>query len=319
MPRILLVKTSSMGDIVHCLPVASDIRVHVAGAEIHWLAEEAFAEIPRLHPGIASVIPIAWRRWRRSLFSGATRIELRALRDTLASFRFDSVLDLQGLMKSALFGLLAGGTRMGLDWRSAWEPLATLSYHRHFSVPPAWHAVDRYRHLAAQAVGYTLAKPLEYGIDAPRTALDWLPAAPFALLLSATSREEKLWPEERWIAVGNALANHGLIPVLLWGSAAEEARARRIGEGIAQAVIAPRLSLLQAAATLGRARVVIGVDTGLLHLASALAVPTIGIYCGSRPEENGVRADTPHANLGGPRRAPAVAEVLDTARAIARP
>ena len=318
MPRLLIVKTSSMGDVVHCLPVVNDIRAHVPAVEIEWLAEEAFAEIPRMHPGVARVIPMAWRRWRRSLLDRRTRAEIRDLHRTLHDGAFDFVLDLQGLLKSALFGLMTTGTRLGLDRKSAWEPLASLTYHRRFSVPPTWHAVDRYRQLAAQAFDYTAGPGLDYGLSTPEPAPVWLPSSSFAVLLTATSRPEKLWPEADWARLGQAFHDTQMLSVLPSGSAEEELRARRIAEKIPGSLVAPRMNLTNAAAVLGRACVVVGVDTGLLHLASGLGTPAVGIYCGSSPAENGVRADTPHSNLGGPGLVPDLREVTQAVLAVAR-
>ena len=310
MPRILLVKTSSMGDVIHNLPIISDIRSRYPDAEIDWLVEESFADIPSLHPGVASVIPVAIRRWRKTLHRPQTWREMRALQARLASTAYDFILDTQGLLKSGLLARLARGIHFGLDWRSAREPLASWCYDKTFAVDPYAHAVVRYRALAARAFDLAPDLPLDYGVQIPNTRLNWLPNGRYAVLLHATSRKEKLWPEPDWIALGIGLQQQGIGSVLPWGSLTEYERAQRLAEKIPQAIIAPRLSLTEAALMLKQASVVVGVDTGLVHLATAVGTPTVGIYGGSDPARNGLYANTPMRNLGGPGSAPGSTEVI---------
>jgi heptosyltransferase-1 len=316
MSDILLVKTSSMGDIIHNLPVVSDILARMPDANIDWVAEESFADIPALHPGVRRVIPVAVRRWRRSLLRPDTWSQMRRFARTLRATRYDVVLDSQGLIKSALMTRLARGTRCGLAWDSAWEPLASLAYGRKFHVNPELHAVMRYRQLAAQALQYSLPARLDYGIRAPACDFPWVPDAPYAVLLHATSRAEKLWPETAWIELAARLHEHGIAIVLPWGSLAERERSVRLAAQMAQAVVAPPMRLGEAAALLAQAKLVVGVDTGLVHLASAVGAPVIGIYCGSDPARNGLVADTPFANLGNVGLSPTVPEVVATAMVL---
>lgn len=310
MPRILLVKTSSMGDVIHNLPVVADLRSRFPDAEVHWLVEEAFADIPRLHPGVNEVIPVALRRWRRQLHRLSTWREMAGLRRRLQALACDFILDTQGLLKSALLGAMARGVHIGYGRSCAREPLAARFYDRTFDVDPAAHAVVRYRALAAQAFDLPADLALDYGLPRPQTAPPWVPGTPYAVLLHATSREEKLWPEGHWIALGLQLRQRGLRALLPWGNAAESARAQRLAARIQDAIVAPPMRLAEAAALLAHGRVVIGVDTGLVHLSTAIGTPTVGIYCGSDPAKNGLYATTPIANLGGPGRPPAVDEVV---------
>ncbi|MEK6662436.1 MAG: lipopolysaccharide heptosyltransferase I [Pseudomonadota bacterium] len=313
MPRILLVKTSSMGDVIHNLPIISDIRSRYPNAEIDWLVEESFAEIPALHPGVAQVIPVAIRRWRKTLYRPQTWREMRALRARLAHTAYDFILDTQGLLKSGLLARLAHGERFGLDHHSAREPLAALCYDKTFAVDPDAHAVVRYRTLAARAFDLAPDLPLDYGVQIPNARLNWLPAGRYAVLLHATSRAEKLWPEADWLALGHALQQRGVGAVLPWGGLAEYERAQRLAGAIPNAIVAPRLTLKEAALLLKQANLVVGVDTGLVHLATAVGTPTIGIYGGSDPAKNGLYASTPIRNLGGPGSAPSSAEVIAVA------
>jgi heptosyltransferase-1 len=316
-PTILLVKTSSLGDVLHNMPVVSDIMRHYPNAQIDWLVEESFAALPRLHPAVRNVIPVAVRRWRKQLFSHATRKEFLALRQRLRQPHFDIAIDTQGLVKSALLTHWTHAVRCGPDWSSAREPLAALFYDRRCAVATGQHAVERNRQLAAQALGYTLETHADYGIRPPAIARpDWLAAGAYAVLLHATSRADKLWDEANWIALGKYLHDCNIRCVLPWGNAAEQARSQRLAAAIPDAFAPPRLDLDQAAALLGGAYAVIGVDTGLAHLAAALNVPTIGIYTATDPTLTGLYASARAVNLGNAGQAPDVAAVLDALQRV---
>jgi len=312
-PHILLVKTSSLGDVLHNLPVVSDIAHHYPGAQIDWVVEESFATLPRLHPAVRNIIPVAVRRWRGMLLSTAVWREIAAFRNTLAVQHYDIAIDTQGLFKSALLMRSARGLRCGFDRHSAREPLAASLYQRTFPVAAKQHAVERNRQLAAQALGYTLEGQADYGIRPPAIARPaWLREWPYVVLLHATSRADKLWDEANWIALGHDLHKKKLRCVLPWGSAAEQARSLRLAGAIPDALVPPRLNLNEAAALLGGAQAVIGVDTGLAHLAAALGVPTVGIYIATDPALTGLYADRNAVNLGNIDRVPDVAAVIET-------
>lgn len=315
--RIQLVKTSSLGDVIHNLPVASDIRRALPDAQIDWVVEENFAEIPRLHPAVTKVIPVAVRRWRKALLSPATWRAIGAFRRLASAESYDAIVDTQGLVKSALIATQAHGPRLGHAADSAREPLAARFYDRGFSIPKNLHAVERNRRLAAAALGYALdALPLDYGIAAPPLKADWLPAGEYAVLLTATSRADKEWPEGNWHALGAALIATGLRCVLPGGSTAERTRAARIAASLGRAVAAPALTLTDLAALLAGAQIVVGVDTGLVHLAAALGRPTLALYCASDPALTGVLGCAPHRNLGGPGAPPTAGSVVDAARQL---
>ncbi len=238
--RILLVKTSSLGDVIHNLPVASDIRRVYPEAQIDWVVEEGFAEIPRLHPAVRRVVPVAVRRWRKSLFSPTIWREMREYRRLASADFYDAVLDTQGLIKSALLSAQASGEKLGHAATSAREPLAARFYDRSFVIAKTLHAVTRNRQLAAAALGYVLDDlPLDYGITAPPLSAAWLPTGDYAVLLTATSRADKEWPEENWRALGSALIATGVRCVLPGGSAAERSRAGRLAQSLGRAVAAP--------------------------------------------------------------------------------
>ena len=316
--HLLLVKTSSLGDVIHNLPVVSDLRRAFPEATIDWCVEESFAEIPRLHPEVAEVIPVAIRRWRKHLGSMQTWSEMRAFRRRIKTTAYDAVLDTQGLIKSGLICRLAYGTRYGYAAEVARERHAARFYDKTFVIPPNAHAVVRNRWLGAAAFDYPVDFPLDYGIAAPEIDLPWLTAEHHAVLLTATSRDDKLWPEAHWIALGQSMKKRGLSPILPSGSAAERARAERIAAAIPGAVVAPRLNLRELAALIGRATLAVGVDTGLAHLATALRVPTIALYVATDPALTGVLGSGFFRNLGGIGLTPSVAEVLNAAEPIIR-
>jgi heptosyltransferase-1 len=307
--HILVVKTSSMGDVVHATPAISDIAAARPDARIDWVVEAPFAAIPALHPAVTKVRPLAWRKWRKRLFMRDTWQAMAEFRRDLRAQPYDLVLDLQGLVKSALWATQARGPRAGYDRRSIWEPLASSLYDRVASVPKDLHAIDRCRRLAAAHVGYALpSTPPRFGLVAPTSA--WMPAnANYAVLIPGASRPEKLWPEPDWVALGQRLAQAGLQTVVFWGSAEEQGRAQRIAEPL-RADVPPFLSVHDAAGVLGHARIVVGLDTGFSHLAAALGVATLGIFCDHEPSQAGITGDGFVRSLGGVGQVPALSEVL---------
>jgi len=310
MSRILLIKTSSLGDVVHNLPVVGDLVNALPGVTIDWAVEEAFAAIPQMHPQVSRVLPVAIRRWRRALWRGETWREIRAFVGQLRAQQYDAIIDTQGLLKSAWIARAARGVRHGLDRASAREPLGVF-YDRVYRVPWGQHAVERNRSLAAQALGRAPAAQLQYGISVAAQKFDWLPEQPHAVLLHATSAERKLWPEARWVELGRWLAAQSLICVLPWGAPAERDRSFRLAQQIPQAIVPERLALDAIAALLHMAKIVIGTDTGLMHLAGALGVPTIGLYCATDPAATGLYGCAHGVNIGD------IDEVPDAGRVIA--
>jgi len=245
MPRILLIKTSSLGDVIHNLPVASDIAARMPDAVIDWVVEDAFADIPALHPRVSSVIPVATRRWRGALWRPETWREIGRFRRRLQSHTYDLVLDTQGLFKSAFIARAALGVRCGQDRQSAREPLAARFYDRAYPVARAQHAVVRNRELAARALGYASpTTPPDYGLRLAFEQLSDDIPRDYVVCLHGSARATKLWPESHWIELTQALTTQRLTPLLPWGSEAEHARANAIcrlprGAGVAALLVAP--------------------------------------------------------------------------------
>jgi heptosyltransferase-1 len=308
-PRVLFVKLSSLGDVVHNFPAVTDVARHLPGAHIAWAVEEAYADLVRLHPAVAEAIPVGLRRWKRQWLHPSSWSQMRAVKRAVAAVPWDYVIDTQGLIKSASVARWARGPRFGHDRASAREALAARSYDVPLRVPRAMHAVERNRMLAAQVFGYSTATAADYGLVAPDLALAWTPATPYVVLLHAASHERKRWPEARWIELGRHLASRGYVAVLPGGTDAERGAAVRLAQGIPGAVAAPPITLPEAAALLARASAVCGVDTGLTHLAAALGVPTIGLYVATRPELTGLHAPVAK-NLAGGKGGPSVDAVM---------
>ncbi len=303
-----------MGDVVHATPVVNDILAHHPDAQIDWLVEAPFAAIPQMHPGVHQVVPMAWRKWRQSLFSPATWRAMQQVRQSLRHAHYDLVLDLQGLVKSALWARQANAPVAGFDRVSVREPLAASAYRFKVAVRPSLHAVKRCRLLAASQLGYAVDEalsPPNFGLQAP--AGHWLPRATYAVLIPNASRAEKLWPERHWVAVGRFLQERGWMPVVLWGREDEQTLAERIAAGCDGDVV-PFLKVGEMAGVLAGAQMVVGLDTGFTHLAAAFGRPTLGIYCDHEPGRAGVTGSGWVQSIGGRQQVPGRAEVLDLLR-----
>jgi len=299
-----------MGDVVHALPAISDMAQAFPGLHIDWLVEKSFAAIPAQHRAVQRVIPVQWRKWRKSLRTPETRIALSHWRAEMRQGPYDLIIDMQGLLKSAAFACFANGPRAGYDWRSIREPLASLFYQRRARVSRDLHAVDRCRQLAAGVLGYTL--PLtapDFGLRATDTPWRPAPDTPYAVLIPCASRPEKLWPVQDWVQVGQSLASHGWDIAIMWGSPAEQALAHEIAQSC-QGSVPPFLTVAQAGDTLAYAKLVVGLDTGMTHLAAAHGRPTLGIYCDHEPGLAGVTGAGPVISLGGKGQVPSLTSVL---------
>ena len=305
-----------MGDLVHTLPAVSDLARHCPDIELHWLCEAAFADIARLHPFVRRVETMQWRKWRKHLFQAAVRREIGSLKTVLRAEGYDAVLDSQGLLKSALFARFAAAPVRGLDWHSAREPAASLFYGTTFAVEKNKDAVWRNRTLFAQAFGYCFEGAPDFGIAVPEAvsgSLKHVLPPQYRVALHAASRDSKLWPQPNWAALLTELHRRYRLPVLLpWGSPAEKARAEAMAAELPFAVVCPPLNLLQAAFMMQGAQAVIGVDTGLLHLANAANRPLVGIYTASNPAKTGVQQNAWSRSIGSIGEMPDVETVYRT-------
>jgi heptosyltransferase-1 len=316
--KILLVRVSSLGDVLHNLPMVADILSHHPGALIDWVVEEGYVSLVRLNPRVRTIIPFALRRWRKSLAAKATRAEIAAFWHTLRTERYDFVFDTQGLLKTgAIMGaarLAPGGRKVGLangSEGSGYEAISRIFHTDSVNLDPRTHAVARGRLVAAAALGYQVDSAPDFGLPPPLSDLagrpQWMPAAPYAVFFHGTARAAKKWPAANWIATGQALAP---MPVLLaWGSEGEKREAELIAAGLANAVVLPKLSMDDAVTLARNAALAIGVDTGLTHIAAAFVRPTIELYCDSPRWKTEGNWSPRIINLGQLGAPPSVAEV----------
>lgn len=287
--RVLIVKMSSMGDIIHTLPALSDARRACPDLLVDWVVEEAFAEIPTWHPSVDQVLPIALRRWRKNWIRSWRSGEIRRFREQLKRRHYDRIIDAQGLLKSAWVSRMAEGSILGLDRQSAREPLASRFYQRAIAVPRELHAVERLRLLFAECLDYRRPRSrVDYGLDADRIGLQGsAPGRPSLLFLHGTSWDNKRWPLEYWREMARLCRRAGYQVRLPWGNEAEQQRARQIAEGLPEVEILPRQSLSEMAARINESTAVVAMDTGLAHLAAALDVPCVTLYGPTDPGLSG--------------------------------
>jgi heptosyltransferase I len=320
MSAILVVRPSSLGDIVHALALVADVRQASPGVSVDWVAEEAFAPLVALDPGIHRVIPVALRRWRAHMLAASTWREMARFRNAVRRDDYVAVLDLQEQVKGAAIAAIARGPRHGPDRASIREPIATLAHNVHHAIDPNQHLIDRCRQLAAAALGYPVDGPPRFGLIAPApSAGATIPDRPYLVLVHSTSRENKLWPEANWRALISAFARSGFAILLPWGDASERARSERLAADESAASVPSRQSLPALASLLARAELVVGVDTGLVHLAAALGTPTVSLFIATDPRLAGVgRANRLARDVGGIGEMPSADTVVTAAGALLR-
>jgi heptosyltransferase I len=307
--RVLVVRVTSMGDVVLTLPAVSDMVANVPGVQIDWLVEKPFSAIPAMHSGVDTVIPVQWRKWRTSFHLRQTRQAWGDFRAQIQANKYDMVLDFQGqIAKSVILGWQAHGPLVGFGWNGLREPLSSLFYRRKGNVERSLHLVPRSRTLAAQLCGYELPQTApQYGLRAPTP--DWVPkGSRFAVLIPGASRVEKRWPTAHWIEVGLALRAQGFALAILWGSPSELQLAQELASAC-DAEVPPFLSVAQAAGLLAASSLVVGLDTGFTHLAVAFKRPTVGIYCDFDPALAGLLGSGFTASIGGVATVPSVSDI----------
>lgn len=283
--KVLIVKTSSMGDVIHTLPALTDAAQHDPHIQFDWVVEEGFSEIPQWHKQVNRVIPVAVRRWRKHPIKTLFSDEWKCFRKAMKHTRYDAIIDAQGLTKSAVLARMAIGPRYGLDRHSARDKLAFIHYHQRLSIPWDLHAVQRVRDLFAKSLGYTMpTTPPDYGIRE-----HWAKTATpsYAVFLHATTWATKLWPVQYWRELAHVMSQAGYHIYLNSGTAEEYERAKNIAEGIEQARAMPRKTIAELAKLISGAKIVVALDTGLAHLAAALGVPTVSLYSATDPRKTG--------------------------------
>ncbi|NUF26793.1 heptosyltransferase-1 [Gilliamella bombicola] len=284
--RVLVVKTSSMGDVLHTLPALTDASNNLANITFDWVVEENFAQIPSWHYAVNKVIPVAIRRWRKSWFAKTTRQERHDFIQTLRQQQYDVIIDAQGLIKSAfLITRKAQGIKHGLDRKSIKEPIASWFYDVKHNVPKQMHAIERIRLLFAQSLQYQLPNSMgDYAIA--RHFLSSLPSdnQQYLIFLHATTRDEKHWSEDAWRKLIKLVEPTGLRIKLPWGAPHEQARAIRLAQGFQHVEVLPKCPLSDIATIIAGAKAVVSVDTGLSHLTAALDRPNITLFGKTDPK-----------------------------------
>ncbi|RJG11193.1 lipopolysaccharide heptosyltransferase I [Massilia cavernae] len=313
--NILLVRVSSLGDVLHNLPMVADILRRHPDANIDWVVEEGYVSLVRLNPHVRNIIPFALRRWRKSLGKKETRDEIRSFFARLRKERYDYVFDTQGLLKTGIImGAARGNHKIGLangSEGSGYEGISRVFHSKSIPLDPRTHAVARGRMVAGAALGYPVDTAPDFGLPGPRpgTRPYWMPAEEYAVFFHGTARDAKKWAPENWIAAGRALAP---MPVLLaWGSPGEKREAEAIAAGVPNALVLPKLSMDEAVELARNAGLAIGVDTGLTHIAAAFVRPTIELYCDSPKWKTEGNWSPRIVNLGDKGAPPSVADVLE--------
>jgi len=306
--RVLVVRPSSLGDVVWALAIARDVAAACPGLDVDWLAEEAFVALPAMCADVRRTIPVALRRWRSSPLSRATWRAAGEMRAALRAERYDAILDLQEQVKGGVLARVANGPRHGFDRGSIREPVATLFHDVHHAVPRDLHFATRCRRLAGAALGYAVEGPPRWRWSLPPLP-PFAPARPYVVAVHASSRDDKRWPEAHWRALLADVDASGFDIVLPHGSDGEERAGRALAAGFARARVPPRAPLDAMAALLAGAHAVVGVDTGLTHLAAALGAPTLALFTVTDARLAGTSIAGPHArDLGGVGAPPTVEE-----------
>jgi heptosyltransferase-1 len=315
MKRILIVKITSLGDVVMAQPVVSDLRRAFPGVIIDWATDAAFADIPTWNPDVSQVFSAPLRQFKKMRNRHGAMAILRSVK-ALRQHRYDAVLDVHGAYKSAIVSFLARGVRRyGYRQQDLGESGAGFAYSHRMNRPAHTPAVQGMRVSVAEALGYPLETPPIYGLGVPAGNATPL-AANTAIFLHGASKDEKNWPIEHWVSTGQALAARGLSVALPWSSPAEHDRATQIVAQLPNAVVLPRMNLIECAQTLAQATLVVGVDTGLTHLAHAFRRPSVMIFTATARDHFGIDAPGSAISLGGQGECPSVAEVWGAIEAV---
>jgi len=280
-----------MGDIIHTLPAITDAVAAIPGIRFDWVVEEGFTEIPKWHPAVDQVIPVAIRRWRKNIFKSWGSQEWRSFKNEMKHHQYDFVIDAQGLMKSAFVTRFVNAPVCGYDRLSVKEKLATISYNHCFSVSKRQHAVERVRELFAKSLNYQKPKTTgNFGLqrDCFGKRDD---DSPFVTFFHATTRDDKHWPEEHWLALCKEVTDAGFYVKVPWYTEEEKVRAKKIAAVSDKAEVLPKLNLQGIASVLAESQAFVAVDTGLGHLGAALDIPGVSLYGPTKPRKIGAYGD----------------------------
>jgi heptosyltransferase I len=315
MTDILFIKTSSLGDLIHHMPAVTEARQRRPDAHLAWVVEEAYAPLVRLHPNVDEIITVAWRRWRWSLYSPRTLAEIAVSIGVLRARRYEAIIDTQGLIRSAALGRLAHGVRHGYDRNSIREPLASPLYDVRHRIGRDVHVIERNRRLTAEALGYELKGPPDYGLTRGRTAAA---GARYGMLIHGTARLSKEWAFENWAALAAAIERNGFDQILLSGTSSETARSERIAAPLSRVRVKEPQTILQIADLIAGATFVVGLDSGFTHIAAALGTPLVAIFTDTDSVQAAPVGPGPIEVVGARGRPPSVDTVVRAVERVAR-
>ena len=282
--NILIIKTSSLGDVIHTLPALTDAKKAIPNSNFTWVVEESFAEIPHWHPAVQNVIPVAWRRWRKNFSQALSSGELFTFLQTLRQKKYDVIIDAQGLIKSAIITKIARGISYGYTKNSSREKLAALFYKTKFAIAKNQHAITRIRQLFAAVLDYQLPTSApNYNINKPIFPLSDNNAK-YLVFFHGSSHPEKCWQVQKWHELAKLATAHGFIVYLPWGNRVELERSKAIAQTNNMTLVLPKLNLAEIATLLQNAKGAVAVDTGLGHVAAALGTPIISLYAATNPQ-----------------------------------
>jgi len=293
--RVLILKISSLGDVIHTLPALSDAQKAIPGIQFDWVVEEAFNEIPTWHPAVNRVITIAHRRWRKDLLRTLFSSEFKSFIQEIRAEDYDLIIDAQGqLLKNTWLAYLAKGRRVGMDWQSVREPVASLFYQQKINIPKGQHAVERLRQLFAHSLGYNFPMSTgHYGIDREQrfhTKID----NRRLMFLHGTSWITKEWPVTYWAQLIELAAKDGYSVRMTWGDPKEKDRAETLAKNQPHVRVLDKLDLQGIGTELAACAGVIAVDTGLCHLSAALNIPTLSLYGPTSSTLTGAYGESQH-------------------------
>lgn len=315
--KILLIRISSLGDVLHNMPIVADILSHFPDAQVDWVVEEAYVDLVKQNSAVHKIIPFALRRWRKNLLSLSVYAEIAAFKKSLQAETYDVILETQGLLKSGvIMGLAHGGVKIGLANRtegSGFEAASRIFHTLSVPVERRTHAVLRGRLVAAHALGY-LDKindmPINFNLSISDLQPDWLPEKDYVVFFHGTAGAHKKWPAHDWIMLGKHIAQLGYRILLPWGNRTELLEAEQLASHSTNMQVLPKLSMMEAIVVAQRAALVVGVDTGLTHIATAFYRPTIALYCATPCWKFEANWSEKIINLGDEGSPPSVAEVI---------
>jgi heptosyltransferase-1 len=279
--RVLLVKLSSMGDLIQGLPAITDAMKVYPDLQLDWAIDEAFADIAHWHPAVNKVIKSAHRRWKKDPLGYWKNGEIKAFLNDLRAEEYPKIIDGQSNLKGGIVTALSRGNKYGPDARSAREWGAHFAYNTRFAIDKNMLAITRLRLLFANALGYEMPTTApDFGLqNTPWPEIDpKFTDKPYLVFVHNASWPTKYWDDAHWRELIHRAHSRDLHVLLPWGSDGERQSAEKIASGLNNAVVLPRFSLSEQASLLRGAQAAVCMDTGLAHMSAAMDTPTVTLY-----------------------------------------